>query len=85
MKTYPELCRRSGRALLVVIAGEVGGRWSDETKSFLWFGFRESGCCDGEAVWQCMGCVVQTMNLHAFCSLRVREFAGWIERVTRSW
>ena len=36
MRTYPELCRGKGRALLVVIAGEVGGRWSDETKSFLW-------------------------------------------------
>ena len=32
--TYPELCGGNGRALLV--AGEVGGRWSDETKSFLW-------------------------------------------------
>ena len=36
MRTYPELCRGNGRALLVVIAGEVGGRWLDETKSFLW-------------------------------------------------
>ena len=36
VRTYPELCRGNGRALLVVIAGEVGGRWSDETKSFLW-------------------------------------------------
>ena len=35
VKTYPELCRGNGRALLVVIAGEVGGRWLDETKSFL--------------------------------------------------
>ena len=24
---YPELCRADGRARLVVIAGEVGGRW----------------------------------------------------------
>ena len=35
MRTYPELCRGNGKALLVVIAGEVGGRWWDETKSFL--------------------------------------------------
>ena len=35
-RTYPELCQGNGRARLVVIAGEVGGRWSDETKTFLW-------------------------------------------------
>ena len=34
--TYPELCRGDGRARLVAIAGEVGGRWSQETKDFLW-------------------------------------------------
>ena len=39
------------------------------------FGFREGGCCDGEAFWQCTGSVVQTMDLNArlFCSERVRE------------
>ena len=35
-RTYPELCQGNGRARLVVIAGEVGGRWSEETKTFLW-------------------------------------------------
>ena len=35
VKTFPELCRGNGKAFLVVIVGEVGGRWSDETKSFL--------------------------------------------------
>ena len=35
-RTNPELCRGDGRARLVVIAGEVGGRWSQETKAFLW-------------------------------------------------
>ena len=41
--TYPELGQGNGRAHLVVIAGEVGGRWSSETKrwssetkNFLW-------------------------------------------------
>ena len=34
--TYPELGQGNGRAQLVVIAGEVGGRWSSETKNFLW-------------------------------------------------
>ena len=46
------------------------------------FGFHEGGCCDGEVFWQCTGCVVKTMDLHArlFCSQRVREFACWSER-----
>ena len=35
-RTYPELSGSNGRARLVVIAGEVGGRWSQETKAFLW-------------------------------------------------
>ena len=34
-RTYPELQGRNGRVRMVVIAGEVGGRWSKETKSFL--------------------------------------------------
>ena len=32
---YPELSGSDGRARLVVIAGEVGGRWSRETQAFL--------------------------------------------------
>ena len=82
VRTYPELCRGNGRALLVVIAGEVGGRWSDETKSFLWcLASAKAAAVTGT------GSVVQTVDLHArlFCSQRVREFAGWSERVTRSW
>ena len=34
-QTYPELSGAGGRARLVVIAGEVGGRWSTETWTFL--------------------------------------------------
>ena len=34
--TYTELCRGDGKARLVVIAGKIGGRWSQETKDFLW-------------------------------------------------
>ena len=34
-RTYPELTGRFGRAKLVVLACEVGGRWSDETQAFL--------------------------------------------------
>ena len=34
-RTYPELAQAHGRARLVVVACEVGGRWSDEALSFL--------------------------------------------------
>ena len=34
-RTYPELCERHSRARLVVLAAEVGGRWSDEAADFL--------------------------------------------------
>ena len=35
--TCPELAGESGRARLVVLATEVGGRWSSETAQFLVF------------------------------------------------
>ena len=35
-RTYPKLSGSNGRARMVVIVGEVGGRWSQETKAFLW-------------------------------------------------
>ena len=34
-RTYPELSGEGGRARLVVLAAEVGGRWSGETAKFL--------------------------------------------------
>ena len=34
-RTYPELVSPRSRARLVVLAGEVGGRWSEETRVFL--------------------------------------------------
>ena len=34
-RRYPELSGQFGRARLVVLACEVGGRWSDETRDFL--------------------------------------------------
>ena len=34
-RTYPELAGLHGRARLVVLAVEVGGRWSHETQKFL--------------------------------------------------
>ena len=33
--TYPELVGPRSRAMLVVLAMEVGGRWSDDTRSFV--------------------------------------------------
>ena len=34
-RTYPELSGGDGRARLVVLAAEVGGRWSEEVRKFL--------------------------------------------------
>ena len=34
-RTYPELSGTQGRARLVVLAAEVGGRWSEETRCFI--------------------------------------------------
>ena len=34
-RTYPELVQPGRRARLVVVAGEVGGRWSEEAISFI--------------------------------------------------
>ena len=34
-RTYPELVGPHRRARLVVLAGEIGGRWSEETRRFL--------------------------------------------------
>ena len=34
-RTYPELTGPRSRARLVVLAGEIGGRWSEETRRFL--------------------------------------------------
>ena len=34
-RTYPELSGEGGRARLVALAAEVGGRWNEETATFL--------------------------------------------------
>ena len=34
-RTYPELSGTQGRARLVVMAAEVGGRWSNEARAFV--------------------------------------------------
>ena len=33
--TYPELIGPNARCRLVFLAGEMGGRWSEETRSFV--------------------------------------------------
>ena len=35
VRTYPELSGENGRCRLVVLGGEVAGRWSSETRKFL--------------------------------------------------
>ena len=35
-RTYPELLDRNGRVRVVVLAIEIGGRWSSEAQDFIW-------------------------------------------------
>ena len=35
VRSYPELSGERGRAKLVVLAGEIGGRFSEETQTFI--------------------------------------------------
>ena len=71
-RTYPELTGGSGRAKLVVIAGETGGRFSEETQTFLRLlegartrSFRRCcalapaslGCTDGPSHARCLVCM----------------------------
>ena len=35
-RTYPDLVRPGRKARLVVLAGDVAGRWSEETVTFVW-------------------------------------------------
>ena len=62
-RTYPELCQGNGRARLVVIAGEVGGRWSDETKTFLWSLACAKADVSATDVRQCPSCLVQEVDM----------------------
>ena len=56
-RTYPELCRGNGRARLVVIAGEVGGRWSPGNQGFLVvFGKCEGCLCSQETLRERTAC-----------------------------
>ena len=36
LETIRNALSEHGRVRMVVIAGEIGGRWSEETKAFLW-------------------------------------------------
>ena len=63
--TYPELCRGDGGARLVVIAGEVGGRWSQETKDFLW----------------CLACEKSKASQRLLQGSGSGLFSGWAPRI----
>ena len=63
-RTYPELCEGNGRARFVVIAGEVGGRWSEETKTFLWsLACAKASSVPATDVRQCPSRLVQEMDM----------------------
>ena len=84
--TYPELGQGNGRAQLVVIAGEVGGRWSSETKKLLVVPcLRESSVRVLSAQRQCSSSLVQEMELSSRLCRRegVRFIAGEQAGVTR--
>ena len=46
--TYPELIGPNARCRLVVLAGETGGRWSEETRSFVGLLAKAKSC---EVLW----------------------------------
>ena len=86
-RTYPELVRPSQRAKLVVLAGEVAGRWSEETASFL---MREANlqCCrrgqsrHGDYRW---GSLLACAAARAFaCSLLEKRVSGGVDGDTPS-
>ena len=85
--TYPELCRGDGRARLVVIAGEVGGRWSQETKDFLWSLACEVQVLSEVVAGERAGWMVQEM-VFSPCMFRCEGgclLFGGATRVTRVW
>ena len=63
--TYPELTGEDGRTRLVVLAAEVGGRWSAETAQFLCVSPKlERRVClsTSRAGWRQLGCVVGVLS-----------------------
>ena len=64
--TYPELTGEGGRARLVVLAAEVGGRWSTKTAQFLCSlaKGRVRLWCSREG-WSRLGCDGGTQSSHA--------------------
>ena len=51
-RTHPELIGPHARARLVVLAGEVGGRWSEETRSLLCQLARAKARSEPEQAWR---------------------------------
>ena len=54
---YPELTGRNARCRLVVLTGETGGRWSEETRTFVGLLAKAKG---REAPWVLMKSVEQS-------------------------
>ena len=63
-RTYPEFVGEEGRAPLVVLAAEVGGRWSDEKAQFIrGLAKARAGSMPLLLQWQSEGGVVASMEL----------------------
>ena len=86
-RTYPELCRGNGRARLVVIAGEVGGRWSQETKDFLWCLASAKAACVPRSLRERTSSMVQTLELSSglFHGKVGRFISVGCERIAWGW
>ena len=85
MRTYPELYCGNGLARLVVIAGEVGGRWSTKTEDFLWSLASAKAASttrrlfgSARAAWYCRWCCFARWFFGTGCC----ELAGGHQRAT---
>ena len=64
MPSTVKLCQRDGRARLVVVAGEVGGRWSPRKEGIAVVpGMRDGRFTSAKVVRQRTSSVVQTLEL----------------------
>ena len=74
-RVHPELTGVGGRARLVVIAGEVGGRWSSETAHFL-SSLATAKVRSVPQVWQVRAGMVRAARLFALSLGEVRASPG---------
>ena len=82
-QTYPELSGAHGRARLVVLACEVGGRWSSETQAFL-RQLAKAKTCSGSSHQRQVGLVVEVELDSGLCQCpRLRSVS--VGRTCCSW